>query len=64
MTSVDWRVTSADDVAMMTSPKADVSKRNLALTARGGAWGRVKVREGSWRRVEARGAREILRRIF
>ena len=31
------------------------------VTARGGACG---AREGSWQRVEARGARELLRRIF
>ena len=40
MTSVDdVAVTSADDVSVMTSPRADVSKRNLA-------------RDGTWRRVE------------
>ena len=38
MTSVDWLVTSVDDVAVMTSLRADVSKRNLA-------------RDGVWRRV-------------
>ena len=26
MTSANWRVTSADDVAVMTSPRADVSR--------------------------------------
>ena len=30
-----WQMTSADDVLVMTSPRVDVSKRNLA---RGGAW--------------------------
>ena len=33
----------------MTSPRADVSKRNLA---RDSAWRRVEAREGSWRCVE------------
>ena len=41
MKSADWQVTSADDVAVMTSPRADVSKRNLA---RDSAWRRVRVR--------------------
>ena len=35
MTSADRLVTSANDVAVMTSPRADVSKRNLA---RDSAW--------------------------
>ena len=49
MMSVDWWVTSADDVAVMTSPRADVSKRNLA---RDNAWMRVGARDGAWRRVK------------
>ena len=49
MMSADWRVTSADDMAVMTSPRADVNKRNLA---RGGAWRHVKDPGGAWRRVE------------
>ena len=42
-------MTSADDVAVMTSPRADVSKRNLA---RDSAWMRVEARDGEWRRVK------------
>ena len=61
MTSDDWRVTSADNMAVMTSPRADVSKSNLV---RHDAWRRVGARDGSWRCVEARGARELLRKIF
>ena len=55
---------SADDVAVMTSPRADISKRNLARDSAWrlvGARDGVEVREGSWRRVEAR---ELLHRIF
>ena len=37
----DVAVTSTDDVLVMTSPRADVSKRNLA-------------RDSAWRRVTAR----------
>ena len=58
---------SADDVAVMTSPRADISKRNLARDSVWrlvGARDGVEVREGSWRCVEARGARELLHRIF
>ena len=57
-------MTSADDMAVMTSPRVDISRRNLE---RDGAWRRVEARDGvdgSWRRVAARGAREFLRRIF
>ena len=50
----DVAVTSANDVAMMTS---------LGLTSARGPW-RVEARVGSRRCVEARGAREILCRIF
>ena len=39
-------ITSADDMAVMTPPRADISKRNLA---REGSWGRVT----AWRRVTA-----------
>ena len=42
-------MTSADDVAVMTSPRADVSKRNLA---RDSAWMRVGARDGAWRHVK------------
>ena len=44
-----WQMTSADDVLVMTSPRVDVNKRNLA---RGGAWWRVEARDGSWWCVE------------
>ena len=54
-------MTSADDVAVMTSPRVNVSKRNLTHDS---TWMHVGAREGSWQRVEARGARELLRRIF
>ena len=40
-------MTSADEVAVMTSPRADISKRNLA---RDSAWRLVGARDG----VEAR----------
>ena len=47
--STSWStMTSANDVAVMTSPRADVSKRNLA---RDSAWMRVGARDGAWRRV-------------
>ena len=55
---------SADDVAVMTSPRADISKRNLARDSAWrlvGARNGVEVRDGSWQRVEAR---ELLHRIF
>ena len=52
MTSADWRVTSADDVAVMTSPRADVSRRKLA---RESAWQHVEARDGAWRRMTTRG---------
>ena len=58
MMSADWQVTSADDVAVMTSPRADVSKR------RPGTWRCVEARDGALQRVAARGARELLHRIF
>ena len=41
----DVSVMSADDVLVMMSPRADVSKRNLA---RDSAWRRVGVRDGAW----------------
>ena len=47
-------VMSANDVAMMTS---------LGLTSARGPW-RVTAHGSAWRRVTARGAREILCRIF
>ena len=40
----DVSVTSADDVSVMTSPRVDVSKRNLA---RDSAWMRVGARDGA-----------------
>ena len=43
-------MTSTDDVAVMTSPRADVSKRNLVCDS---AWGHMTAREGSWRRVSS-----------
>ena len=61
MMSVDWWVTSADDVAVMTSPRADVSRRKLA---RGSAWRRVEVRGGAWRRMTERGTRDQPYRNF
>ena len=47
--SADWLVTSAGDVAVMMSSRADVSKRNLA---RDGVWRLVTARDGSWQRVK------------
>ena len=41
MMSADWRVTLADDVAMMMLPRADVNRR------RPGAWRRVTEPEGT-----------------
>ena len=49
MMSADWLVTSAGDVAVMMSSRADVSKRNLA---RDGVWRLVTARDGSWQRVK------------
>ena len=60
-------MTSADEVAVMTSPRADISKRNLARDSAWrlvGARDGVEAREGSWRHVEAPGTRELLHRIF
>ena len=51
MMSVDWWVTSADDVAVMTSPRADVSRRKLA---RAGTWKRMATSGSAWRSLEAR----------
>ena len=55
MQSTVW---SADDV-QMTSPRADVSKRNWRVTVREEYWPHVKARasnaensSGAWRRVE------------
>ena len=45
MTSADWLMTSVDDVAVMTSPRADVSRRNLA---RDGAWRCVTDPDDVW----------------
>ena len=61
MTSADWWVTSVDDVAVMTSPRADISRRKLA---RGGAWRRVEARGGAWRRMTERGTRDQPYRNF
>ena len=49
MMSADWRVTSVDDVVVMTSPRANVSRRNLVHD---GMWRRVMDPGGAWRRVE------------
>ena len=54
-------MTSADDVAVMTSPRADVSRRRPGVWS---AWRRVMVRDGAWRHVGVCGVREFLRRIF
>ena len=53
-----WTMMSAGDVAVMTSLRADVSR------CRSGACGRVNKDVDAWRRVEARGTRELWRRIF
>ena len=45
MTSADWLVTSANDVAVMMSPRANVSRRNLA---RDGAWRCVTDPSDAW----------------
>ena len=42
-------MTSADDVVMMTSPRADVNRRKLACV---GAWKRMAARGGAWRSLE------------
>ena len=56
MTSANWWVTSADDVVVMTSPKADVSRRKPGacrrMTDLGGAWRRMTEPRGAWRRME------------
>ena len=48
MMLADWLVTSANDVAVMMSPKVDVSKRNLVCDS---AWRCVEARDGTCRRV-------------
>ena len=64
MTPADRRVTSADDVAVMTSPRADVSRWTPGMckrvTTRGNAWQRVgrvsfcaESFSDAWRRVGA-----------
>ena len=50
MTSADWWVTSADDVAVMMSPRADINRRKLV---RAGAWNCVAGSGGAWRSLEA-----------
>ena len=45
----------AGDVAVMTSPKADVSR------CRSSTWKRVKNTVGMWKHVEARGKRPSMR---
>ena len=45
MTSADWLVMSADDVAVMTSPRANISRRNLA---RDDAWRHVTDPGNAW----------------
>ena len=52
MTSADRWVTSADDVAVMMSPRANVSRRNLAHDS---AWQSVMDLGGTWRILEACG---------
>ena len=54
MTSDDWRVTSADNMAVMTSPRADVSKRRLGALRRVAA--RELLRRIFWQRVRAHGS--------
>ena len=44
-------MTSANDVAVMTSPRDDINSEDLA-------------RAGVWKSLTARGALELLRRIF
>ena len=48
MMLVDWLVTSADDVAVMMSPRVDVSKRNLVSDS---AWRCLEARDGTCRCV-------------
>ena len=52
MTSADWRVTLADDVVMMTSTRADVSRWTPGACSAWKVWRRVEARGGTWRRVE------------
>ena len=51
-----WTMMSADDVAVMTSPRANVSKCRFGACRRVkkdvGAWQRVQKAIGAWRRVE------------
>ena len=58
MTSADRWVTSADDVAVMMSPRANVSRRNLAHDSAwqsvmdlGGTWHWAETSGGAWERV-------------
>ena len=48
----DVAVTSANDVAMMTSLGLTSAIGPWRVTARGSAWRRVKNPSGAWRRVE------------
>ena len=48
----DVAVTSANDVAMMTSLGLTSAKGPGRVTARGSAWKRVKNPGGAWRRVK------------
>ena len=52
ITSADWRVTSVDDMVVMTSPRADVSKWTSSMFKRvgksDGAWRYVTTRGGAW----------------
>ena len=58
---------SAGDVAVMTSPKADVNKCRSGACKQVrkdvGAWKHVEARAEGFRRVEACGTRELWRRI-
>ena len=54
MTLADWRVTSADDVTVMMSPRVDVSKRRLSALRRVAA--RELLRRIFWQRVRAHGS--------
>ena len=72
--STSWStMMSVDDVAVTSANDVTVTWqwwRHLGLTSARGIWrvtargGACGAREGSWQRVEARGARELLRRIF
>ena len=54
MMSTDWRVISVDDMAVMMSPRADVSKRRLSALRRVAP--RELLRRIFWQRVRAHGS--------